>query len=222
MKALRAAPDADIVIASPHLPGGGYRNVPAKRVFLSRFGNRIIRLCMANSVTMNTGMTRAYRREVIQSLPLFEDRKEFHLEVILKATAFGLRMIEIPAMLEWKEYKHKDRRVERNSSSKVRSLILSHTLFSVFANPVRYVWALSLGAFVLCLLSLVSAIVLAIIGEVSIYMALMSLSLLIVAVVLFVMGVLVKQGNMVQRELWLLQRRQMAEEAERENVESNT
>ncbi|MBM4094950.1 MAG: glycosyltransferase family 2 protein, partial [Planctomycetes bacterium] len=30
----RARPDADIVIASPHMPGGGYRNVPRLRVFL--------------------------------------------------------------------------------------------------------------------------------------------------------------------------------------------
>jgi uridylate kinase len=41
---------------------------------------------MSNATTMNTGMTRAYRRNVIQSLPLFADGKEFHLEVILKAT----------------------------------------------------------------------------------------------------------------------------------------
>ncbi len=79
-------PDADIVVASPNLPGGGYKHVPAKRVWISRFGNRVIRLCMANAVTMNTGMTRAYRRDVIQSLPLTEPGKEFHLEVILKAT----------------------------------------------------------------------------------------------------------------------------------------
>ena len=43
-----------------------------------------------HAATMNTGMTRAYRREVIQSLPLFADGKEFHLEVMLKATSSAL------------------------------------------------------------------------------------------------------------------------------------
>jgi glycosyltransferase involved in cell wall biosynthesis len=99
-------PETDMVVASPHLPGGGYRNVPFKRVLLSRVGNMIIRACLSRAPTMNTGMTRAYRRELIQSLPLSEDGKEFHLEVILKATTFGARLREIPAMLEWKEYKH--------------------------------------------------------------------------------------------------------------------
>jgi glycosyltransferase involved in cell wall biosynthesis len=207
--AMKEWPDADVVVASPHLPGGGYRNVPARRVFFSRFGNRVIRACMGDLVTMNTGMTRAYRREVIQSLPLIEDGKEFHLEVILKATAFGFRIREIPATLEWKEYKHSGRRVARKSSSSVRKLVVSHSLFSLFANPVRYVWAMSAGAFVLAFLFFLAAVVLFAIGRVSVYMALMSVSLLLLSLGLFVMGVIVKQGFMVQRELWILQRYQV-------------
>jgi dolichol-phosphate mannosyltransferase len=141
--AMERWPDADIVVASPNLPSGGYKNVPLKRVWLSRIGNRVIRACMSNAVTMNTGMTRAYRRQVIQSLPLSEDEKEFHLEVILKATAFGFRIREVPAVLQWKEYKHQGQRIKRKSSSRVNRLIVSHSLFSIFANPVRYVWTMS-------------------------------------------------------------------------------
>jgi len=37
--AFQAEPDADMVVASPHLEGGAYKNVPPKRVFISRFGN---------------------------------------------------------------------------------------------------------------------------------------------------------------------------------------
>ena len=198
--------EADLVIASPHLQGGTYKNVPAKRVFLSRMGNRIIRMCMSGAATMNTGMTRAYRREVIQSLPLYEDRKEFHLEVILKATSFGHGIHEIPAVLEWKNYKHEGRQVKRKSSSKVNRLIVSHTLFSVFANPVRYVWTMSITSFVLGTISLIGAVFLYAMGMVSAYTALLGLSLLILAILLFVLGVVVKQGNMIQRELWILQR----------------
>jgi hypothetical protein len=39
-------------------------------------------------------------------------------------------------------------------------------------------------------------------------MALMSVSLVLLAIVLFVMGVILRQGNMVQRELWIMQRSQ--------------
>ena len=199
-------PEADIVVASPNLPGGGYRHVPAKRVWISRFGNRVIRLCMSNAVTMNTGMTRAYRREVIQSLPLAEPGKEFHLEVILKATSFGYRIREIPAVLEWKQHKRQGQVVKRKSSSKVNRLIVSHSLFSIFANPVRYVWMMSFGFFVTGGVFVAAAFVLFYLRMVSAYTMLFGLSLSIVGLLLFVLGVVLKQGNIIQRELWLMQR----------------
>jgi len=203
-------PEVDVVVASPHVAGGEYRNVPFKRVWLSRIGNRVIRACMANAVTMNTGMTRGYRREAILSLPLSEDGKEFHLEVILKALAFGFRIREIPAILEWKEYKHRGRRVERKSSSRVNRLIVSHSLFSIFANPVRYVWVLSLVSLVLGALSLGVATVSLYLDLDAVYSALLSVSLVILGIVLFVIGIVLKQGNMIQRELWTLQRYQLS------------
>ncbi len=212
------APDTDIVVASPHLPGGGYRNVPARRVWLSRIGNRIIRAGVSNAATMNTGMTRAYRREVIASLPLFEDGKEFHLEVILKATAFGYRIREIPATLEWKEYKHRGRRVKRKSSSNVNRLIVSHGLFSLFANPVRYVLTLSVGCIALGAFWIVQALLLMLAGEVAAYTALWGVSFVILGLVFFVLGVVVRQGNMIQRELWKLQRFHLDPGTERRSV----
>ncbi|HYN08795.1 MAG TPA: glycosyltransferase family 2 protein [Vicinamibacterales bacterium] len=199
-------PDADIVVASPNLPGGGYRHVPAKRVWISRFGNRVIRLCMANAVTMNTGMTRAYRRDVIQSLPLTEAGKEFHLEVILKATSFGHKIREIPATLEWKQHKRQGQVVQRKSSSKVNRLIVSHSLFSIFANPVRYVWMMSFAFFAMGLFYITVAVVLYYLQRISAFTMLFGLSLFIVGALFFVLGVVLKQGNIIQRELWLMQR----------------
>ncbi len=207
LEAMRAHPEADIIVASPHLPGGGYRNVPAKRVLLSRFGNKVIRACMSDVATMNTGMTRAYRRDTILSLPLHEPGKEFHLEVILKAAALGFRVHEIPALLEWKDYKQAGRRMKRKSSSRVNRLIVSHSLFSLLANPVRYVWALSLLIFFVGLLFFTAAIVQYIGKEVSAFSAIVALLLFIVAGSLFVVGIILKQGNMIQRELWALQSR---------------
>jgi glycosyltransferase involved in cell wall biosynthesis len=202
---MREHPEADIVVASPNLPGGGYRNVPAKRVLLSRLGNKVIRACMSNVATMNTGMTRAYRRAAVMSLPLHEPGKEFHLEVILKATALGLRIHEIPATLEWKDYKLAGRLVGRKSSTRVNRLIVSHSLFSLLANPVRYVWALSFLVFLAGLLFFAAAVVQYIGKQVSAYSAIVSLLLFIVAGSLFVVGIILKQGHMIQRELWTLQ-----------------
>ncbi len=212
--AMDADPGADMVVASPNLPGGGYRNVPWKRVFLSRLGNRIIRMGVSRAATMNTGMTRAYRRAAIQSLPLFEDGKEFHLEVILKAGAFGFRIREIPAWLEWKEYKHSGQRVARKSSSKVNRLIVSHSVFSLFANPVRYVLPLALATAGLGVVAIGLAAVFMVVGITAAYTALVGFSLIILAMILFVLGVVARQGNMIQHELWTLQRMQLDRPAE--------
>lgn len=197
-------PDVDVIVASPHLPGGGYRNVPSRRVLYSRLGNLIIRACMSNAVTMNTGMTRAYRRQVIRSLPLEENGKEFHLEVILKANALGHRISEIPALLEWKQYKLEGARVERKSSSKVNRLIVTHSLFSLFGNPVRYVWVLGGVAMGLSAVFLGAGVVRYLMGLVSVYMGILSLALFILGTLLFACGVITQQGNMIQRELWRL------------------
>jgi glycosyltransferase involved in cell wall biosynthesis len=204
LAAMRRHPDADVVVASPHLPGGGYRNVPAKRVWISRVGNRIVRLCMADAVTMNTGMTRAYRREMIQTLPLVEEGKELHLEIILKAVALGYRIREIPALLEWKDHRRGGRPVARRSSSNLNRLIVSHSLFSILANPVRYVWLLSLAFLLAGAGFLTAAVVLYLVERVAAYTALFGLSLAIVGVLLFVFGVVLKQGNLILRELWLV------------------
>jgi glycosyltransferase involved in cell wall biosynthesis len=205
-------PDTDIVVASPHLPGGGYRNVPAKRVFFSRFGNQVIRACMSNAVTMNTGMTRAYRRQAIRPLPLTENGKEFHLEVILKAQALEYRIREIPALLEWKEYKLEGERVERKSSSKVNKLVLTHSLFSLFANPIRYVWGLGVASGLLSVGFLIAGVIRYEMGLVSVYMLIVSLILATLGLILFGFGVLAQQNNMIQREFWQL-KRELAEAA---------
>ena len=205
-RATQEQPDVDIVVASPHMPGGEYKNVPFKRVFFSRFGNFVIRALMSNAVTMNTGMTRAYRRDVIRSLPLEEDKKEFHLEVILKAQSLGYRFSEIPATLEWKQYKLQGQRVERKSSSKVNKLVLTHSLFSLFANPIRYVWGLSVVSLLGSLGFLIWGIVRVATGQVSVYMVIISLAMAIAGLTLFGFGLMAQQSNMIQRELWLLKR----------------
>lgn len=200
-------PDADIIIASPHLPGGGYKNVPAHRVFLSSFGNYVIRSGLTYKVTMNTGMTRGYRREKYLALPLDENGKEMHLEIVNKALAFGYRIYEIPAVLEWKDQKLSTTPLQkRKSSSKINMLIRTHLLFSILAAPFRYLYLLSALLLAVAAALFCGGIYNLYNPEPSIYLFIISLLLALFAVFFFGIGVLAQQNRAVAREIWHMRR----------------
>jgi dolichol-phosphate mannosyltransferase len=132
-------PETHFVIASPHLPGGGLANVPLRRRLLTAVGNRLIRAFFTSRVTMNTGMTRAYRREVIQPLDVWENGKEFHLEVLLKLVVLGFRVREIPAVITWQEHKlSAPGTAKRVSSTRIFNTIGTHLRFLAIAKPTQY------------------------------------------------------------------------------------
>ena len=154
-KKLNECPEIDLVIASTNLNKGGYINVPLHRVFLSRVGNWLISKAFLQHVTMNTGMTRAYRKETIQPLITERDGKEFHLEVLLKLTGIGFRVAEIPATITWPEKKKKARDTpQRKSSTKLTKTIYSHLSFIVIARPLRLFSVLAFGALFLSVVAL--------------------------------------------------------------------
>lgn len=126
----------DIVIASTHMPEGGYENVPLFRRRLSSIGNRIIRHSFGGNLTMLSGMTRGYRRESIQSIYLEEDDKEIHLEIITKAQLLGLRISEIPGRIQWSsERKAKGFR----KHIKIAKHIIPHLLSSISTGAFRII-----------------------------------------------------------------------------------
>ena len=198
--------DADIVIASPHLEGGGYKGVPAARVLLSSIGNYIIRSGLTYGITMNTGMTRGYRREKFLTLPLHEDEKEMHLEVVSKALAFGYTIVEIPAVLEWKAHKLTARPGQKRPSAfRVGRLVRTHLLFSLLAAPFRWLYGfagllalVSGGFFVASVASLLTR-------RVAAYLFLSSLLFALFALLLLGIAVLAQQGRELQRDLWRVQ-----------------
>lgn len=123
----------DMVVASPHGKGGRLENVPAHRVFLSRFGNKILRLASESPITMLSGMTRAYRRAVVEALFLESDGKEIHLEIISQAEALGFRIGEVPAVLSWEA--PKPGVPARKSSFSAPRYIYSHMMFTFGQAP---------------------------------------------------------------------------------------
>lgn len=196
---------ADIVIASPNLPGGGYKNVPRKRIWISRIGNKVLRFAQTDAITMYTGMTRGYVRDRFVALPLSEDGKEQHLEIVHKALAFGYRIREIPAILEWRSKLAKPGAPERKSSTKLWKTIQSHLRFSALARPVRYFGGLGLLFMLSSFAFLVWAVVRLIQGDVAIFAAIMSLLLLLIGAASLSFGVVTAQLKENQREVWRVQ-----------------
>jgi len=128
VETLKAEPDIDFVLASPYMPGGGVQNVPLLRLWISKFGNKILRFAMPNRIYTSTGIFRAYRKKVLDSLELESDGKEIHLEILSKAIALGYRVKEIPAILT--------SRRRGKSKFKFRKTAISHLVFSVFEKPM--------------------------------------------------------------------------------------
>jgi dolichol-phosphate mannosyltransferase len=95
---------------------------------------------MPNRIYTSTGIFRAYRRKVLDSLELESDGKEIHLEILSKAIALGFRVKEIPAVLT--------SRKKGTSKFKLRKTAISHLAFSVFEKPMMifgFVGLLTLG-----------------------------------------------------------------------------
>ena len=137
--------DADVVVASPYAKGGRVENVPFRRSFLSRLGNKILRMAISADITTISGMTRGYKGDFIRSLPLAEDGKEIHLEIVSKGCMLGCCFSEIGATLRWA--KAKKGKPKRKSKFKPAKLVGSHLLFGFNEAPIMLFG--SIGAAVL-------------------------------------------------------------------------
>ena len=121
-------PELDYVVGSPYMEGGATEGVPAHRLWVSRVGNRILSLAMGCGIHTVTGVLRAYRREVIESLDLESDGKELHPEIVAKAHAAGFEGLEMPAVLKT--------RTRGASKFRLRATAVSHLLFSLHERPM--------------------------------------------------------------------------------------
>jgi glycosyltransferase involved in cell wall biosynthesis len=128
LETLRNEQDVDLVLASPYMPGGGVKNVPLLRLWISKLGNKILRYAMPNRIYTSTGIFRAYRRRVLDSIELESDGKEIHLEILSKALALGYHIKENPTLLT--------SRKKGKSKFRFRKTALSHLVFSAFEKPM--------------------------------------------------------------------------------------
>ncbi len=130
---------ADITLASAYHPNGEVINVPSQRVFLSRFGNKILSLGFGGQFSTVTCIVRGYTREVANNLELVSDGKELHLEVIQKAQLLRYRIVEVPATLHWRDRKRGQAKNKRLLPEiaifKMRKTVISHLVFNYITNP---------------------------------------------------------------------------------------
>jgi dolichol-phosphate mannosyltransferase len=96
---LGAAADADLVLGSRYVAGGGVRNWGVLRRIVSRGGGLYARAILGVDVHDLTGGFKCIRREVLEAIDLPSVRAEgyvFQVEVTYRATLAGFRVREIP------------------------------------------------------------------------------------------------------------------------------
>ena len=113
----------DLVIGSRYLNGVSVVNWPLHRIVLSAFANRYIRLITGLAPRDCTSAYRAWRREMLQQLPLESSRSSgyaFLPEMLVEAARRGCRIGEVPIIF-----------VERQKGySKVSKSVLLESLWT--------------------------------------------------------------------------------------------
>lgn len=138
---------ADIVIASPYMPGGKVTDVPFTRKVMSRWVNRFMRMAAQDKYYTYTGMVRAYRKDFIQGVNLKTKDYEINPEIIYKGMILRARIVEIPAHLDWTEQnKYKG---TRTSSIRMLRGFFSGIMSSFIFRP--YMFFLAIGSFLMLL-----------------------------------------------------------------------
>ncbi len=115
--------DVDIVTGSPYHPKGTVKNVPAWRLFLSKGLSQIYRLILPRKLYTYTSIFRAYRREVLETIPTTSPRFLGLVEILVEAILRRYKVVEYPTELS--------SRVFGRSKLRAVSVILSHLEYIV-------------------------------------------------------------------------------------------
>jgi dolichol-phosphate mannosyltransferase len=96
---IAAAEEADLVLGSRYVPGGGVENWGLLRRALSRGGSRYARNVLRVGVRDLTGGFKCFRRSVLELLDLTDvhaDGYGFQIEMTYRALLAGFRVLEVP------------------------------------------------------------------------------------------------------------------------------
>jgi dolichol-phosphate mannosyltransferase len=104
---LAALQDADLVLGSRWVDGGHVRNWPRSRLLISRGGNLYVRLALGLPLRDSTGGYRAYRRRVLDAIPLDEVASQgycFQVDLAWRAWLRGFDVVEVPITFTEREH----------------------------------------------------------------------------------------------------------------------
>jgi len=110
----RASSDADLVLGSRWVPGGGTLNWGLGRQFISRGGSLYARLILGLGIRDLTGGFKCFRAEVLRAIDLDTVNSTgyaFQIELTYRALRRGFRVVEVPIVFE-------DRRVGQSKMSR--------------------------------------------------------------------------------------------------------
>jgi dolichol-phosphate mannosyltransferase len=110
---LELLPQADLVVGSRYVPGGGTRNWGLKRRWLSAGGNLFARSLLGLHARDCTSGFRCYREDMIRRIPWGEIKLQgygFQIGALYQVERLGGRIIEFPILFE-------DRRVGQSKMS---------------------------------------------------------------------------------------------------------
>jgi dolichol-phosphate mannosyltransferase len=129
---IAAAGDADLVLGSRYVEGGGTRNWGAMRRFVSRGGCWYARTVLGLPVQDLTGGFKCFRREVLEAIDLSRIRSQgyaFQVELTYRALQLGFRVTEVPIVFT-------DRRVGQSKMSRRIVLEAMWMIPALRAQPV--------------------------------------------------------------------------------------
>lgn len=121
---------AQIVLASPYMPGGSISNVPWLRRVLSVWANRFLSFFAHGNLSTLTCMVRAHESKFARDLVLRAVGMEVMPEAIYKSMILRGRIAQVPAHLDW------SRQVAVGPRRRSSMRILRHTLATVLAGFV--------------------------------------------------------------------------------------
>ncbi len=98
-----ALEQADLVLGSRYVPGGGTRNWGALRKLISQGGSLYARAILGVGIRDLTGGFKLFRRDVLENLRLAAIRSNgysFQIEMTYRAIKRGYRVVEVPIIFE--------------------------------------------------------------------------------------------------------------------------
>ncbi len=90
---------ADLAIGSRYVPGGAIPHWPARRLALSKYGNRYARFMLRTGVKDTSAGFRAYRADTLEAIDYANTRAKgygFQLETTYRVARLDAKVVEIP------------------------------------------------------------------------------------------------------------------------------